>query len=140
MNLSRIAMDTEQFRQCMSEFLQLFAAVASDYDQVNILFVDGSGTSQSKAIAAICYEVMRSGENYLVYDIVHLSGPSHGEIMKRRRQCGYCRTQSSSDQEVYEQAIQIAAELDEASGDDGGSTTGRWDMYDKRWAKSKTMQ
>ena len=140
MNLSRIDMDTAQFRQCMLDFLELLADVASDYDPVNILFVDGSGTSQSKAIATICYEVMRSKENYLVYDIVHLSGPPHGEIMKHRRHCGYCRTQSASDQEVYKQAIRIAAELDAASGDDGGSTTGRWDMSDKRWAKSKTMQ
>ena len=59
-----------------------------------------------------------------MYEIVHLSGPSHGEIMKHRRQCGYCRTQSSSDQEVYEQAIQIAAELDATPVDENGSTVG----------------
>ena len=124
LNLSRIDMDTAQFRQCMLDVLELLADVASDYDTVNILFVDGCGTSQSKAIAASCYEVMRSKEHYLVYETVHLSGPSEVEIKKRRRHCGCCRTQSASDQEVYKKAIQIAAELDALPVDEHGLTVG----------------
>ena len=114
-------MDTAQFRQCISVFVELIADLAGEYDTVNILFVDGSGTSQSKAIAAICYEVMQSKERYLVYEIIHLSGPSEAKIEKHQRKCGYCRSQSASDDVVFEKAIQIAAELDVGSGDDVAS-------------------
>ena len=139
MNLSRITMPTEKFRQCMSEFMQVFDDGANDYDPVHILFVDKSGTSQSKAIAKICYEVMRS-KNYFVFDIVHLSGPSDEEIKRHRDGCDYCSTQSAIHNDIIERAIETAAELDEVSGDDGGSKARTWEMNQSRWSKSPATQ
>ena len=68
----------------MFGFMHLSAVVSDDFEQVNILFVDRSGNSQARAIAAMCFEVMKSKE-CVVYETIHLSSPSVEEIDAHRR-------------------------------------------------------
>ena len=138
MNLSRIDTDTKEFRKRMFDFINLFIVVPDDFEKVSILFVDRSGTSQARAIAAMCFEVMKSKE-YFVYETIHLSGPGVDEIDTHRKNCAYCRSQAASDVHIYNKAIQIAAEIDAAELD--GSTVGSksWQTHNGTHWKKKVV-